>query len=105
MDWYEGFQIYGQNGSVIGKTYNPWYFKSSDVEIFREKEASYIRPLAADGHFFRRQVEGFAEACFGGPQTGSDAHDGLASVKTMVAISRSAKEGVPISLENLSGGF
>ena len=50
-------------------------------------------------------MEGFAEACFGGPQTGSDAHDGLAGVKTMVAISRSAKEGVPISLENLSGGL
>ena len=26
MDWHEGFQIYGENGSVIGKTYNPWLF-------------------------------------------------------------------------------
>ena len=24
MDWHEGFQIYGQNGSVLGRTYNPW---------------------------------------------------------------------------------
>ena len=24
MDWHEGFQIYGEHGSVIGKTYNPW---------------------------------------------------------------------------------
>jgi len=42
MDWHEGFQIYGQNGSITAKTYNPWYYKSSDVEIFREADASTI---------------------------------------------------------------
>ncbi|TIR98777.1 MAG: Gfo/Idh/MocA family oxidoreductase, partial [Mesorhizobium sp.] len=26
MDWHEGFQLYGENGSVIAKTFNPWYF-------------------------------------------------------------------------------
>ena len=31
MDWHEGFQIYGQYGSVVAKTYNPWYYKTSDV--------------------------------------------------------------------------
>jgi predicted dehydrogenase len=40
MDWHEGFQVYGENGSVLAKTYNPWYFKSSDVEIFREATPS-----------------------------------------------------------------
>ncbi|MCA3575228.1 MAG: Gfo/Idh/MocA family oxidoreductase, partial [Aestuariivirga sp.] len=38
MDWHEGFQIYGQNGSITGKTYNPWYYKTSDVDIFRERD-------------------------------------------------------------------
>ena len=27
MDWHEGFHIYGQNGSVTAKTYNPWLFR------------------------------------------------------------------------------
>ena len=36
MDWHEGFQIYGKNGSILGKTYNPWYYKSSEVDIFHE---------------------------------------------------------------------
>jgi len=49
MDWHEGFQVYGQNGSVIAKTYNPWFYKSSDVEIFHEKDATTRRPLGADG--------------------------------------------------------
>ncbi|TIS09072.1 MAG: Gfo/Idh/MocA family oxidoreductase, partial [Mesorhizobium sp.] len=34
MDWHEGFQLYGENGSVIAKTFNPWYFRASEVDIF-----------------------------------------------------------------------
>ncbi len=60
MDWHEGFQIYGKNGSVIGKTFNPWYYKTSEVDIFRESDGATHRVLGADGHFYRRQVEGFA---------------------------------------------
>ncbi|MET0686107.1 MAG: hypothetical protein ABW060_12390, partial [Solirubrobacteraceae bacterium] len=47
MDWHEGFQIYGQNGSVIGKTYNPWYYKTSEVDIFHEAEGGSRRVLGA----------------------------------------------------------
>ena len=25
MDWWEGFQVYGSEGSVIGKLFNPWH--------------------------------------------------------------------------------
>ena len=63
MDWHEGFQIYGENGSIIAKTYNPWYYKSSEVDIFREADGERHRVLGADGHFYRRQLEGFAERC------------------------------------------
>src|SRR3954451_7440628 len=51
MDWHEGFQIYGEHGSVTGRTYNPWYYKSSDVDIFREADGASHRVLGADGHF------------------------------------------------------
>ena len=26
MDWHEGFQLYGERGSVVARTYNPWYY-------------------------------------------------------------------------------
>ena len=92
MDWHEGFQIYGGNGSVIGKTYNPWYYRSSEVDIFHEADATTRRVLGADGHFYRRQVEGFADAILNGaPMTGADVEDGVASVRAMVAIARSAE--------------
>lgn len=104
MDWHEGFQIYGQNGSVIGKTYNPWFYKSSDVDIFRERDGTSFRVLAPDGHFYRRQVEGFAEAILsGGPLTGAGITDGVASVRAMLAIARSATESRRVRLDEVSG--
>lgn len=104
MDWHEGFQIYGEKGSIVGKTYNPWYYKSSDVDIFREATGETTRTLGADGHFYRRQLEGFADAILtGGPVTGAGIDDGIASVRGMVAIAQSVKSGKPVRLADVSG--
>ena len=104
MDWHEGFQIYGQNGSVIGKTFNPWYYKTSEVDIFRERDGASYRPLGADGHFYRRQLEGFARAILDdAPLTGAGIEDGIASVRAMLAIARSAAEGRKVRLDEVSG--
>ncbi|MBB3930391.1 putative dehydrogenase [Kaistia hirudinis] len=104
MDWFEGFQLYGEKGSVVARTYNPWYFRSSDVEIFHESDATYRRPLGADGHFFRRQVEGFADTILNGtPQRGADIEDGLASVRAMAAIAASAASGEAVRVANFEG--
>ncbi len=64
MDWHEGFEVYGEKGSIVAKTYNPWTFKSSDVEIFKTEDDSYHRPIAVDGHFYRRQIEDFFSGSF-----------------------------------------
>jgi len=104
MDWHEGFQVYGEHGSVIGKTYNPWYYKSSDVECFSERDGRYHRPLGADGHFFRRQVEGFSASILDGtPMRGANADDGLAAMRGMVAMARSAETGEPVRLAETKG--
>lgn len=104
MDWHEGLQLYGEKGSVIAKTYNPWYYKSSDVEIFSEKDATARRPLGADGHFYRRQLEGFADTILdGAPMRGADVTDGVASVRAMVAIARSVRAGRSVRLVDVSG--
>jgi predicted dehydrogenase len=105
MDWHEGFQIYGKNGSILGKTYNPWYYKSSDVEIFREADAATTRVLGSDGHFYRRQLEGFASTILDGTKMeGADIVDGIASVRAMVAIARSVESGKRVALADVSGG-
>jgi predicted dehydrogenase len=106
MDWHEGFQIYGQNGSIIGKTFNPWYYKSSEVDIFREADGASTRVIGADGHFYRRQLEGFANVILhGSKMTGADIEDGIASVRAMVAIARSVESGKEVALADVSGGL
>lgn len=104
MDWNEGFQIYGENGSVTGKTFNPWYYKTSEVDIFREADGGSYRPLGADGHFYRRQLEGFAQTVLhNAPQSGADIEDGLASVRAMLAIAQSVRTGERVALADVSG--
>ena len=104
MDWHEGFQIYGKNGSVIGKTFNPWYYRTSEVDIFHEADGATHRVLGADGHFYRRQVEGFADVILNAARMeGASIHDGVASIRGMVAVARSAEGGGRIALADVSG--
>ncbi|TIW92019.1 MAG: Gfo/Idh/MocA family oxidoreductase [Mesorhizobium sp.] len=104
MDWHEGFQLYGENGSVIAKTFNPWYFRASEVEIFHEKTATAHKPLGADGHFFRRQLEGLADTVLNGtPMRGANVDDGIASIRAMVAIAYSVASGERVELASVSG--
>ena len=104
MDWHEGFQIYGEHGSALGKIFNPWYYKSSEVDIFRESDGASHRVLGADGHFYRRQIEAFADTVLtGAPLTGANIEDGVASVRAMVAINESARSGKPVALADATG--
>lgn len=99
MDWFEGFHVYGEHGSVVARAFQPWYLRSAEVECFSTADGSYHRPLGADSHFFRRQIEGFADTILtGAPQLGANAHDGLAALKTLAAIERSLDTGetVPV---------
>jgi predicted dehydrogenase len=105
MDWHEGFQIYGENGSVLGKTYNPWYFRSSDVECFSTRDGQYHRVLGEDAHFYKLQIEGFASTILDGtPMRGASAEDGLAAMRGMVAIARSVETGDWVRLDSVTGG-
>jgi predicted dehydrogenase len=106
MDWHEGFQIYGEHGSILARTFNPWYYKSSEVDIFREADASWQRTLGADGHFYRRQVEALADAVLNGAtMVGADVEDGIASVRGMVAIARSVASGRGVRLADAEGAL
>jgi predicted dehydrogenase len=103
-DWSEGLTLYGEHGTVSAKTYNPWYYRSSEVEIFHENDATYRRPLGADGHFYRRQLEGFADVILdGAAMRGADIQDGIASVRAMVAVAQSAQSGKSVRLDAVSG--
>jgi predicted dehydrogenase len=100
MDFHEGFHVYGEHGSVVGKTYLPWYLRSSDVECFSTRDGVYRRPLGEDAHVYKLQVDGFSEAVLRGdtepPGAGMD--DGVAAVRALAAIARSCETGAEVAL-------
>ena len=105
MDWHEGFQVYGEYGSVLGKTPNPWYLQSSQVECFSVRDGQYHRVLGADAHVYRLQLEGFADTILHDvPLHGASIEDGVAALRALVAISRSVETGAWVSLADVIGG-
>ena len=104
-DFEEGFRIYGEHGSVQGKLFLPWYHKAGVVECFSEKDRQYHRPLGEDADTYKLQIESFADAILlGRPQRGAGIDDGLAAMRTMVAIARSTESGEKVKLSEVSGG-
>ena len=100
MDWHEGFHLYGERGSVVAKSFLPWYHRSSEVECFSARDRQYHRPLGEDAHFWRRQIEGFADSILtGAPQLGADVDDGLAAMRVMDAIERSVETGETVTVD------
>lgn len=104
-DFEEGFQIFGEHGSVKGRVHLPWFHKASDVECFSARDAQFHRPLGEDAHTYKLQVESFARTILdGAPQEGANVEDGLCAMRTLVAISRSAATGELVRLADVSGG-
>ena len=104
MDWHEGFQVYGEHGAILGRTFNPWFYRSSEVDLFDERDATTRRVLGADGHFYRRQVEAFARAALAGtPPEGAGIDDGEASVRAMIAIRESVRRAERVAIAEVEG--
>jgi predicted dehydrogenase len=106
MGWHEGFQIYGEFGSVVGKLFNPWYLKSAEVDCFSLKDGHFKRVLGADSHFYKLQVESFAGAVRGAdnfPAAGVE--DGLAAIQTLRAIQLSSQKGEPVEVTTVTGSI
>jgi predicted dehydrogenase len=104
-DFEEGFRIYGEQGSVQGKVFLPWYHKTSVVECFSEKERQFRRPLGEDAHTYKLQIESFADAILHGRvQRGAGIDDGVAAMRAMVAVARSAESGEKVKLSDVKGG-
>ena len=105
MDWWEGFQVYGSEGSVIGKLFNPWHLRAAEVQAFSTKDDQYHQPIGEDANVFRLQVEDLvAAATTGATLRGATAADGVASVRAMVALAQSVNTGEWVRLDEVTGG-
>ena len=77
---------------------------AGEVDMCDEETASTTRVLGADGHFFKRQVEGFARAARGEVTQAAGIVDGVQSVKVMAAIRQSVASGKPVDVASATGG-
>jgi predicted dehydrogenase len=103
-DFEEGFQLFGERGSINGRVYLPWFHKSSVVECFSTDDRQYHRPLGEDAYTYKLQIEGFADTILKGvPMQGASIEDGIATMRTMVAIARSVETGEPIHVAHVAG--
>ncbi len=103
-DFEEGFQLYGEHGSVTCRASLPWYHKSSEVECFSARDRQYRRVLGEDAYTYKLQIEGFADTIlYGAAQHGATIDDGAAAVRCLAAIARSAESGQPVRLADVSG--
>ena len=103
-DFQEGFQLFGEHGSVTCRAPLPWYHKSSEVECFSARDRQYRRVLGEDAYTYKLQIEGFADTILhGAAQHGATADDGAAAVRCLAAIARSAESGQSVRLADVSG--
>lgn len=103
-DFEEGFQIYGERGSVKGQVFLPWFHKASLVECFSEKDRQFHRPLGEDAHSYKLQIEGFADTILHGKaQHGATVDDGVAAMRALVAIARSVEARDAVKLADVRG--
>jgi len=106
MDWHEGFEVHAEHGSVVGKTFNPWYLRSSEVECCFAKDGTYRRVVGADAHFYKLQLESLSETILtGAPQRGASVEDGVAALRALVAIAQSCRSGQSVRLAEVTGGI
>lgn len=104
-DFEEGFQIFGEHGSIQGRAYLPWYHKASYVECFSTADRQYHRVLGEDSYTYKLQIEGFADTILhGAPQQGAALEDGIAAMRAMVAIARSVEWERAVTLAEVTGG-
>ncbi len=104
-DFEEGFQVYGAGGSVSGRLYLPWYHRAGVVECFSARDGQYRRPLGEDAYTYKLQIEAFAATILdGAPQRGAGIDDGVAAMRAMAAIARSAESGAYVALDGVTGG-
>jgi predicted dehydrogenase len=102
----EGFRIYGEQGSIQAKAFLPWFHKSSAVECFSARSGQFCRPLGEDAYTYKLQIENFADTILNGlPQRGAGIDDGVAALRALVAIARSAETGQKVGLSEVSGGL
>jgi predicted dehydrogenase len=90
----EGFKLETSLGRALVEYPYVWFQREERVEIYDAGTKTLFRPDGQDANTFRLQLESLADAILRGrPLVNANLEDGIAAVKTMVAIGHSARHG------------
>jgi predicted dehydrogenase len=107
QQWHEGCEVYGTDGTIYAKTFNPWEFRSSIVECYDKATEVSSTPAAYDGQFYRRELEGFADSILNHKSCqGASADDGMMVMRALIATYQSVQEnGKWVDLKTVKGSL
>ncbi len=98
-DWSEGFDVFGERGSVSVRTGNPFFLRPSAVRVFESATASWHKPTFPDGDPYLRQLDSFAASVLDGAPVAADVSDGIAALELIEAVAASVDAGgAPVHL-------
>jgi predicted dehydrogenase len=103
-DWSEGFDVFGERGSVSVRMPNPFFLRPSVVRVFNGGTASWHEPIFPDGDPYLRQLDSFAASVLDGAPVTADVNDGIAALELIEAVAASVSAGgTSVDLEPARG--
>lgn len=92
-DWSEGIELCGERGFIRTTTFQPFWKRASEVEVYLEDLNVSLSPHPADTNAFKLQIEDFASAIAAGSGETPTPADGVAVVRIIHAATASASAG------------
>lgn len=89
-DWAEGIELCAERGFIRTSTFQPFWKRASEAEVYLEDEGCSKSPHPADTNAFKLQLEAFAAAIESGGGESPSPADGVAVVRIIAAAVESA---------------
>lgn len=87
----EGFEIFGTKGHIKASTFQPFWKRASEVEVYLEDSGLSLRPHPRDSNAFKVQLDDFAAAVRAGGGENPSPQDGVRAVRLIEAAARSVE--------------
>jgi predicted dehydrogenase len=91
-DWSEGFEVHGKFGTVVGKTFLPFFRRPSVVKAFDIRTGITETPVGADSDPYKRQLDSFARSIRGDAPVACTVEDAIRDLRVLEALKRSVQK-------------
>jgi len=91
-DWSEGFEVHGRFGTVVGKTFLPFFRRPSEVKAFDIRTGISEIPVGADSDPYKRQLESFSRSIREDAPVACTVEEGVWDLRVLEALRRSIQK-------------